>query len=75
MQYMYPGAEYIDDTAAHTGRFGKIVALEDSVIAAIDAEDITGNSMAAAPLKASCEICGVITSVTLTSGSVMAYRL
>ena len=56
MQYMYPGAEYIDDTAAHTGRFGKIVALEDSVIAAIDTEDITGNSMAAAPLKANCEI-------------------
>ena len=75
MQYMYPGAEYIDDTAAHTGRFGKIVALADSVIAAIDTEDITGNSMAAAPLKASCEICGVITSITLTSGSVMAYRL
>jgi hypothetical protein len=75
MGYMYPGAEYIDDTAAHTGRFAKIVALEDSVIAAIDTEDITGNSMAAAPLKASCEICGVITSVTLTSGSVMAYRI
>lgn len=73
--HMYPGAEYIDDTAAHTGRFGKIVALEDTVIAAIDTEDITGNSMASAPLKASCEICGVITSVTLTSGSVMAYRL
>ena len=75
MGYMYPGAEYIDDTAAHAGRFGKIVALEDSVIASISTEDITGNSMSAAPLKASCEICGVITSVTLTSGSVMAYRL
>lgn len=75
MGYAYPGAEYIDDTAAHTGRFGKVVALEDSVIAAISTENITGNSMAAAPLKASCEICGVITSVTLTSGSVIAYRL
>ena len=75
MQYMYPGAEYIDDTSEHTGRFGKIVALEDSVIDSISTEDITGNSMASAPLKASCEICGVITSVTLTSGSVMAYRL
>ena len=75
MGYMYPGAEYIDDTSAHTGRFGKVVALEDSVIAAISAEDITGNSLAGAPLKASCEICGVITSVTLTSGSVIAYRL
>jgi hypothetical protein len=26
MGYKYPGAEYISDTAAHTGRFGKVVA-------------------------------------------------
>ena len=67
MGYMYPGAEYIDDTAAHAGRFGKIVALEDSVIASISTEDITGNSMAAAPLKASCEICGVTLVIRLRS--------
>lgn len=75
MGYSYPGAEYIDDTAAHTGRFGKVVALEDSVIASLSAEDITGNTLSAVPLKASCEICGVITSVTLTSGTVIAYKL
>jgi len=75
MGYAYPGAEYIDDTAAHTGRFGKIVALEDSVINTLSAEDYTGNALSAVPLKASCEIYGVFTSVTLTSGTVVAYKI
>lgn len=71
----YSGAEYIDDTAAHTGRFGEIVALEDSVIATLTAMDYTGNALTAIPLKASCELCGVFTSITLTSGTVVAYRI
>jgi len=75
MGYAYPGAEYIDDTAAHTGRFGKIVALEDSVINTLSAEDYTGNALSAVPLKASCEMYGVFTSVTLTSGTVVAYKI
>ena len=75
MGYAYPSAEYIDDTAAHTGRFGKIVALEDSVINALSAEDYTGNALSAVPLKASCELYGVFTSVTLTSGTVVAYKI
>jgi hypothetical protein len=71
----YPGAEFIDDTAAHAGRFGKIVALEDSVIDTATALDYTGNTLAAIPFKASCEICGVFTSITLTSGTVVAYKI
>jgi hypothetical protein len=64
-----------DDTAAHTGRFGEIVALEDSVIASLTAQDWTGNALTAIPLKASTEIEGVFTSITLTSGTVVAYRI
>ena len=75
MGYKYPGAEFIDDTAAHAGRFGKIVALEDSVIASLTAMDYTGNTLSAIPLNASCEMEGVFTSVTLTSGTVIAYKL
>ena len=75
MGYAYPGAEYISDTAAHTGRFGKVVALENTVIASMTADDITGNTLSAVTLNSSCEVCGVITSITLTSGSVLAYRL
>ena len=75
MGYAYPGAEFIDDTSAHTGRFGKIVALEDSVIASLTAQDYSGNTLAAIPFNASCELCGVFTSITLTSGTVVAYKL
>jgi hypothetical protein len=71
----YAGAEYISDTAAHTGRFSEIVALEDSVIASLTAQDWTGNALTAIPLKATGEICGVFTSITLTSGKVVAYRI
>ena len=71
----YPGAEFIDDTAAHPGRFGKIDALEDSVINTATALDYTGNTLSAIPFKASCEINGVFTSITLTSGTVVAYKI
>ena len=40
--YDYPAAKIINDTAAHTGRFGKIVAIQDSVINTLVAENITG---------------------------------
>jgi len=75
MGYAYPGAEYISDTTAHTGRFAKICALEDSVIATLVAEDYTGNALTAVPLKATGEMYGIFTSVTLTSGTVVAYRI
>jgi len=75
MSDYYPGAEYISDTNAHTGRFGEIVALEDSVIASLVAQDWTGNALTAIPLKATGEIEGVFTSITLTSGTVVAYRI
>lgn len=75
MSYMYPGAEFIDDTVAHTGRFGKIFALEDSVIASLTAMDYTGNTLSAIPINAGSEMEGVFTSITLTSGTVVAYKL
>jgi hypothetical protein len=75
MGYKYPGAEYISDTVAHAGRFGKIVALEDTVIAALTALDYTGNALTSVVLNASCELEGVFTSIDLASGSVVAYKL
>lgn len=75
MGYVYAGAEYIEDTAAHTGRFGKIVALEDTVISALTAQDYTGNALTSIQFKANSELIGVFTSITLTSGTVVAYKL
>ena len=76
--YEYPSAKIINDTAAHTGRFGKMVALQDSVIATLVSENITENGSSTIngiTMKASSEVCGVITSITLASGQVIAYSL
>ena len=69
------GFEYITDTAAHTGRFWQLYALEDSVIASAAIVNKTGNNFTSVPLKAGDSIMGVFTSVTLTSGKVVAYKV
>ena len=70
----YPAAKIINDTSAHTGRFGCIQALKDSEIATLVAENVTGD-LTSIDLKSNCKIEGVITSITLTSGTVVAYSL
>ena len=75
--YDYPAAIIITNTATHTGRFGNVHALKDSE-ATFVAENITENGSATIngiEMKASTEVCGVITSITLASGQVIAYRL
>ena len=77
MPYDYPAAIIITDTNAHTGRFGKVHCLADAS-ATFVAENITENgssTIAGITMKASTEVCGVITSITLASGKVIAYYL
>jgi hypothetical protein len=69
------GFEYIDDTAAHVGRFYKLYALADAVISAATVQNTSGNTFSSVPLKAGDEIQGVFTSVTLASGKVVAYKI
>ena len=69
------GFEYISDTAAHTGRFYKLYALADAVIASAVVQNATGNTFTSVPINAGDEICGVFTSVTLASGKIVAYRI
>jgi hypothetical protein len=69
------GFEYIDDTAAHAGRFWQIYAVADSVINTATIENQTGNAFSAVPLKAGDYINAVFTSITLTSGKVVAYKV
>ena len=77
--YQYPAALIITNTATHTGRFGKIVALSGNVvIASLVAENITENGSTTIDditVKQVSEIEGVITSITLTSGTAIAYYL
>ena len=72
--YQYPSAKIIANTQAHNGRFGKVLALEDSVIEVLLSENIDG-ATSNVTLNANCSLEGVITRVKLTSGSVIAYRL
>jgi hypothetical protein len=73
------GGEYINDTAAHTGDFFCIVATEDTVLASVTsnidniADLCTGQD--ATTLSANTAIYGRITSVTLTSGAIIAYKM
>ena len=68
----YPAAKIINDTAAHTGRFGCVQAIKDSEIATLVAENITGD-LKSIDLKSNFKIEGIITSITLASGTVVAY--
>ena len=70
----YPAAKIINDTSAHTGRFGCVQALKDSEIATLVAENVSGD-LTSIDLKSNCKIEGVITSITLASGTVIAYFL
>lgn len=71
-------ATIITNTAAHTGRFVKIMALEDSVIASMTTLAITENgssTVEAININTSACIEGLeVTSITLTSGTVIAYE-
>ena len=69
------GFEYISDTAAHTGRFKRLVAFEDSVIASAVVLNQSGNTFTSVPLKAGDSVEAVFTSVTLTSGKIAAYKI
>ncbi len=71
-------ATLITNTAAQTGRFVKIMALTDSVIASMTSHSITENGVASitsVPFDTSACIEGIeITSITLASGAVVAYE-
>ena len=79
MPYDYPAAIIITDhTQAYTGSFGKVVALKNSTVDLV-AENIKENSsstISGIPIHHSAEVCGVITSVQISSGdALIAYYL
>ncbi len=78
MAYEYPAATIITDQNAHTGRFGKVHALADASCTFVSS-DLTENGSSTIngiTMNAGSEIEGIIiTSITLASGQVVAYRL
>lgn len=70
------GVEAITDTNAHTGPFGRIEPLATTVIASLKAELLTGGTLDGESLAVGQNInLPGITSITLTSGKLLAYRL
>lgn len=65
------GGTYITDTAAHTGQFDAIQALEAAVATIVSP---TMSGLASVPIPAGVIIYGNFTSVTLASGKVIAYN-
>ena len=75
--YQYPAGLIITNTATHPVSFGKVHCLT-AAEATFVAENITENGSATIngiTMKAATEVEGVITSITLASGQVIAYSL
>ena len=73
----YPAAIIITNTDTHTGRFGKVHCLA-AAEATFVAENLTENgstTINGITMGVASEIEGAITSITLASGQVIAYRI
>ncbi len=72
----FVGADYISGTTTFTGRYGAITAVAAAVLdAATVAADYGGDSLASLPIPAGTTIYGTFTTVKLTSGKVIAYKI
>ena len=69
------GAEVINDTAVHTGKFRHIDFYENSTIAAIISTNITDNSFAGASVDQGAHMTGYFTSIQLQNGACIAYKI
>ena len=65
------GFDYYNDTSAHAGPFCAIQACEATIVASMSGQDISITNMT---LAAGQLLMGQIDSVTLTSGSIVAYN-
>ena len=73
----FPAAIIITNTDTHTGRFGKVHCLA-AAEATFVAENLTENgstTINGITMGVASEVEGVITSITLASGQVIAYSL
>lgn len=67
------GFEFISDTLAHSGSFCAIQIVADTVFTALSPAP-TGNTFTGVSMPTGTIIYGLFTTVTLTSGKVIAYK-
>jgi len=69
------GAEVINDTAVHTGKFRHIDFYESSTITAIVSTNIVDSSFAGASVDQGAHLTGYFTSIQLQNGACIAYKI
>lgn len=69
------GAEVINDTTVHTGKFLHIDFYESSTITAIVSTNVIDNSFAGASLNQGAHLSGYFTSIQLQNGACIAYKI
>jgi hypothetical protein len=72
----FQGADYISGTTAFTGKYGAITAVAAAVLdTGTVAADYTGDALATMPIPVGTTIYGVFTTIKLSSGKVIAYKI
>jgi len=69
------GAEVINDTEVHTGKFLHIDFYESSTITSIVSTNVIDNSFAGASIDSGAHLTGYFTSIQLQNGACIAYRI
>lgn len=69
------GAEVINDTAVHTGKFRHIDFYENSTVQSIVSTNIIDNSFAGASVDQGAHMTGYFTSIQLQNGACIAYKI
>ena len=69
------GAEVINDTAVHTGKFMHIDFYENSTIDAIVSTNVIDNSFSGASVDQGAHLTGYFTSIKLQNGACIAYQI
>jgi len=69
------GAEVINDTAVHTGKFRHIDFYENSTVQSIVSTNITDNSFIGASVDQGAHLTGYFTSIQLQNGACIAYKI
>ncbi len=69
------GAEVINDTAAHTGKFMYIDFYKNTTVTEITSTNVIDNSFAGATLDQGAHLTGYFTSIQLQNGACIAYKI
>jgi hypothetical protein len=67
------GGVLVSDASVNTGRWRKLVALTDCVLASGTVAEDLGGTITGLQLKAGVELVATFTAIQLTSGNAVAY--